>query len=67
MTKILCDLCGKEIKTEAARVSIHYVVSTDEPEETLAERWYDIHKTHAASVIAEIENLFAKERKEVKQ
>lgn len=66
MTKIICDLCGKEIKSEAERVSIHYVAATNEPEETLSERWYDIHQTHTASVVATIENLFAKEQKGVK-
>lgn len=67
MTKTICDVCGKEIKTESEHVTLRLVAFTDEPNETLAERWYDIHKTHAASIIAGIENLLAKERKEVKQ
>lgn len=67
MTKIFCDLCGKEIINDNDdRAEFDYRVDHMPEERTISERHYDIHRAHVAQIVSTIENLFAKERKGVK-
>ena len=55
MQKIICDVCGKEIVKPADRVTLRYT-AFDHDDQTLSDRWYDMHTKHLGNVIASMNN-----------
>ena len=60
MTKIICDICGKEIKSAAKAASVEMNIFYDNGDKEMGRRTMDICASHIPAVQKQLAGIFPK-------